>query len=383
MLALRAPRSPMHNSRLTSAALLILMLGCRPQASSIVGSRHAVAAGALSIEQPAQVVASVDDKDSTHTIALPGSATMLRSGVIAISDAQDLQVRFFDQRGNLVRSAGTRGSGPGEFQSIAWMGQCATDSLFVWDPLSERISVLDSTGRFARQFRIRRRPAVIRCARDGPIAMLLMPMNLRRPGPDGVSPRFVAPLWLVDHEGDSLTVLDSVPVGESRPLGLVTKVAVSPTELFIGTNDSGAVDVFGLNGQRKGVRLLGLPGRRPTRANYEHAIDGLVAGFAIKSEREAMRRQLLAIPMPDRMPSYGELLADQDGGVWAVESSTGDSVAVISLTDAMGRRIGTLSLPGPLRVVEVGPNYLLGIGETSLGGQDVRLHRFQRRPVAP
>jgi hypothetical protein len=245
--------------------------------------------------------------------------------------------------------------------------------------MQERMSVFDSTGAYVRQFRVKRRPAVMRCAMDGPIALLLMPIDLRRPGPDGVSPRFIAPLWLLDHKGDSLNAIDSVQVGESRPLGLVTKIAISRTKLFIGTNDSGAVDLYDLNGQRRGVLALGIPGRHPTRVDYERAIDGLVAGFTVQTEREAMRRQLLAMPMPDRLPSYGELLATRDGGLWAVVSAPGDSITKLILTIPERGQVGSLSLPGPLRVVEVGEDHLLGIGETPSGGQEVLLYRFHQK----
>jgi hypothetical protein len=71
-------------------------------------------------------------------------------GIIALSQDQDAQVRFYGNDGALLRSVGRRGSGPAEFQSIRYLGWLA-DTLWIWDQRLRRLSFVDpGTGRVLR-----------------------------------------------------------------------------------------------------------------------------------------------------------------------------------------------------------------------------------------
>ena len=58
----------------------------------------------------------------------------LGDGTIAAADAFARTVRFFDEAGVEIGSAGRRGEGPGEFEAIGKIWTSGTDSLAVWDP---------------------------------------------------------------------------------------------------------------------------------------------------------------------------------------------------------------------------------------------------------
>ncbi len=84
-------------------------------------------------------------------LELPVAGVRQQDGTIVIADGRGDRISFFDARGHLLRTVGRSGDGPGEFRLISWLGQCAADSLFVWDFFHQRLTALDKSGRMGRQ----------------------------------------------------------------------------------------------------------------------------------------------------------------------------------------------------------------------------------------
>ena len=80
------------------------------------------------------------DADSMNLSPISWVA-VARNGDIVVSQNQDLNVRFFDERGGDLGTFGRRGSGPGEFQWIGSHGWLA-DTLFVLDPQARRLTLV-------------------------------------------------------------------------------------------------------------------------------------------------------------------------------------------------------------------------------------------------
>lgn len=357
---------------------LVAGLGCSADGTG-GGSerREASAVAALSVDSVPFVNIAATAEDGSARFLLAAGGTRLSSGVIVVSDLYDAVVRFFDGSGRLVRAVGRRGSGPGEFRSPSWVGQCAADSIFVWDPMLGRVTVLDSAGTFARQYRLPARPATIHCSRRGTFAIHLMPRELRRPDPAGKSPLYAAPLWLMNTRGDTTGSLGVVPLGENRPLGKVTRIALADDRIYVGTADSALVDVYGLDGRRLAALPIGVAPRAPTRRDYERTIDRMVAGMSDRAYRESLKRELLEIPMPDRLPPYTDLFTGPDGALWAVISGPGEDATRLRAIAADGRPLGEARLPVPARVLEVGQDYILGVYEAESGEQHVAAFRLR------
>jgi hypothetical protein len=173
----------------------------------------------------------------------PIAATRLRDGTIVVADISARMLRFFDPSGRYLASLGRPGSGPGEFESVYWLGQCHTDSLFVWDLTLQRMTILNSVGAFVRQFQVAparefaATPLALACSRSGIIAFLsLPPLRILNQVPRGqLFFRLNAPLALIDTHGNVSRTLGSVQSGEyvairgtaPRPLGKSTSIAVS------------------------------------------------------------------------------------------------------------------------------------------------------------
>lgn len=84
-------------------------------------------------EQPIQKIGEVEG-DSDKVLGTVAGAVRLQSGVLVVADGVNLNVRFYSPSGNLLRTAGRRGDGPGEFRTILSIRRCHGDQVYVYDP---------------------------------------------------------------------------------------------------------------------------------------------------------------------------------------------------------------------------------------------------------
>ena len=96
----------------------------------------------------------------------------LNDGTIAAADALARTVRFYNEAGVEIGSAGRRGEGPGEFEAIGKIWASGTDSVAVWDPNLLRYTVLASDGGYSPPVRLqttaeRARPTPVGFLSDG------------------------------------------------------------------------------------------------------------------------------------------------------------------------------------------------------------------------
>lgn len=68
-------------------------------------------------------------------------AALLIRDTIIVADGSDLVLRYFDLRGNALKTVGRKGAGPGEYENIRTL-QRAGDSLLIHDAQQERATLL-------------------------------------------------------------------------------------------------------------------------------------------------------------------------------------------------------------------------------------------------
>lgn len=301
-------------------------------------------------------------------------ATRLSTGVIVVADPYSPAIRYFSPKGQLIRSVGRRGEGPGEFQVPWWLRQCGGDSVFVWDRGQARMTVLDSDGSVVRQFKLDTMAGAVECSRRGVFVTIGPPPS----GRASIGERVRGPLMLLDREGKVLGSFDELPHLEAQPLGRNTSLTMSDTLLFVGTADSAFVDIYSLQGSRLGGISIGGAPRKPTERHYDLAIQAAASQFPDRSDQqigEEMLRKFFPEP-PEVLPPYAALFTDPDGVIWAVTSFAGDSVTVLQAATAAGERLGEVRLPRYIQVFEVGRGYVLGGYETEEGVPHVALYRM-------
>ena len=335
-------------------------------------------------------------------LATPVGATRLANGTIVVGDRGASAVRFFDATGKLTRSVGQPGQGPGDFRMILWVGQCASDSVFAWDYGLRRMSVLSAQGVLVRQFAVPSDsgtrvmpPTAVSCSRSGVFAF--QAPSAPRPGafvvitPDSSVIRNKSAISLGDRQGHVSATLGEIWFGEMvmlgrgggprgggfRPLGRTTSLAVSADRVYVGTADSAFVDVYTIDGQKMAALPLGLGTRRPTRGNLDAAAEQS-AGMAPSAMRQSIKEQMMAVPMPENLPSYSSLLVDSENLLWVNASAPGDSETHLRAVQPNGSVRADVTIPLSLTVYEIGRDYILGSYEDKDGEPHVVMYRLRR-----
>ncbi len=366
----------MRARTLLSLPLFLLGLACAEESPEHPSEHTATATGALTIDpMPAlDIVATGVDGLVIGSVV---DATRLSNGSIAVADRADSRILFLDSSGRFVRESGHRGKGPGEYTSLASIQQCSRDTLFVWDRMQGQMVVLDSAGELVRQYRPRGNPDDVVCSLHGDFALTTL---VSRHAPSARAPLARGIVDLTNARGDSVGSLGEIGLGESRPLGSVTKIAMSHERVYVGAGDAALVAAYSLAGEPLDTFRLGRARRAPSESNYEAAIEELVTSLRSESDREPAREYLRKIPMPEYLPAYRNLLTDTSGALYAVTSALGDGVTEIQVVDPNGKRIGELRLPVDVTVFEVGTDYILGATEDPKGEEHILLYHIARKP---
>lgn len=350
---------------------------------------------------PAQAAITVD---TTPALDIPGTApsgrilfevavgaTRLSDGSIVVADRGASALRMFDQNGQAVRTVGRRGSGPGEFQRVDWLGQCGPDSLFVWDRVGQRLSVIDAQGRFVYQGRfpgdsgMRGIPMSPSCSRNGVLAVLtLAPIQAAAEAP--FLERGRSNVVRANSRGAGLRVLAAVTGSERvaiddailpRPFRRTTTVAVGRDRVYVGTGDSAAVAVHALDGALMTAMAVGIPARRPTRQEFDRAVDRLPP-TSIQALWAPIRERLRRLPLPAALPPYRRVYVDPEGFLWAVVSPDGASMTELKVVDAAGRASGSVIVPRDVTVLDVDRDFLLAAYDDEGGEPHLLAFRIRR-----
>jgi hypothetical protein len=92
-------------------------------------------------------------QDQTHYIGNISNLVVDKQGNFFVSDKLNANIKKYDTQGKLLQVIGRKGNGPGEFQSIFSLAIRDT-VIYAVDPVARRVSILESTGKFLRSFRI-------------------------------------------------------------------------------------------------------------------------------------------------------------------------------------------------------------------------------------
>jgi len=360
----------------TRALLLTALLigwsgGCRPGGSDS-GNSITNGIGVLTT-----VFEIGDPGPNAEPIILGATAAVRIADTIVVADRDAYALVFLGLDGREIRRVGRQGSGPGEFQSLDWLGACAGDSLYVADVNLRRVTVFSPSGADSRDFSMSGLPGWRwACSRQGGFVMLPYPSRMLGPSQMGRQPAERAPLFRVSPVGDTVTLLPSVQLGEQRPLGPLTHIAMSDQRLWVGTGVSGAIAGYSLDGVPTDSLHLELTPRRVTTALYELAVDQLLGQVRGMS---ALRPLYISIPMPEFLPRNGPLHAVPDGALWVVTSASVDSVTTLRAFAPDSRVLGDVEFPYRTTVLAAGPDYLITTHQTADGEPRLAMHTIRWR----
>jgi hypothetical protein len=347
--------------------------------------------------QPVLSIGSVDDPDQlldqvTGAAGLPG-------GGIVVANGGSLELLFYDEAGNLLRRAGGRGGGPGEFQSLEWLSRHGTDSILVLDVWNQRVSYYDAAGNFGRSVHLQPSaqnpvPRPVGVFSDGSFLATKGLFSLGGDPPVRIE-RTEEPLFRFAADGSRAVLLGMFPGPESaiapvgplgqwerrgRPFGRQTAFAAAGDRFYVGDNASYEIRVYAAAGRLlQVIRKTAAP--LVIEAEDVAAFEDSVLATGDARQRRQMRVLFERIPPPpETYPAYApDIRVDGEQNVWVRESSRpGQRRSAWSVFSATGELLGTVQLPPGVHVLEIGADYVLCLERDDLDVEYVRKLRFHR-----
>lgn len=320
-------------------------------------------------------------------------AALLPDGRVAVAVAGTSQVRIYGGDGSLERAWGGAGDGPEEFRLMARMGRAGGDTLWVHDYGHSRITWLDPDDGFLGALTLA--PAlsagmVTGRRSDGSFVMGQM-WGTPPPGetvPEGLA-RDPAAYVAYGADGAPLDTLARVPgrevmhrrEGERMTMGSVpfahhASDALLGDDLVVGDQVSRSFQVRGPAGVISVVRWTGgslALGATDVRDWTEAAV-----ADAPESERPSVRAWYTDLPWPETRPAYGRFFPDPTGALWVADYAARGEPSRWEIFDAQGRWLGGVEMPSGFRLLEVGPDHVLGVVKNELDVERVELRPLVR-----
>lgn len=328
-----------------------------------------------------------------------GLAGLSTGGVVLALGSGAAELRWYDESGRFVRSAGAPGEGPVEFGYPSSLTVAQGDTVRVWDVRLRRFSTFSPSGEYVSGHRLEtdptRWPSVFRIRADGAAFL-----TANQSGDDGYETgvTFRDPEVVIFDPDPSVAGGDEVAIGPfpgpeyvmiespggdyGRPamFGQATALAAGDSVMHVGDTGAWEIRRYDLGGNLTHlVRRAG--GARPvTPAVVDSARDAMLARYDDASIRRRIRREWATMEVPDSLPVFAGLQLDEDGNLWAREFDfLYPSVrSTWSVFDPSGAWLGRVEMPTGFRVREITSDTVLGVYFDELNVEYVRRYGIRK-----
>ena len=344
------------------------------------------------------------------------AAVRLGNGDIVVADRGASELRSYDAEGTFLWRTGREGEGPGEFQSLDFLGRMAGDSLVTYDMRLVRAQVFDSGGRVARTLPVLvpglatttgSSPDKAVAVLDGRLIVRFIDLGVGTPSgivrwPDervvaldlasgtGTSLMVVpGPEAMVEWRAEDHYIHGSYVFGKGPEYGAAAgRLAVIDTEAYavriVSPTDGSLLSLV-----RRDVAPL-----EATEAVFQSLLDGVVEEvFADPEEAPPeqvalLRQNWTERPRAPLLPVLRSVHVDGTGNLWVTPHYVaGADPPPFEVFAPDGLWLGTVSIPpgldrGFLQYgapdLEIGDDYILGVWTGELDVQYVRMYRLNR-----
>ncbi len=325
-------------------------------------------------------------------------AIRLASGEVAVSVSGSHEIRIFGIDGTWVRSFGSEGRGPGEFGEFAasrvW--QTVDGTLLVDDSIQRRIHHFSADGHVinttwvAIPERFSGSSWTLGVFGDGSILhqvvlghltgepddLIRNPTILLRLSPEG---RFVDSLTSYPSRARFVNSVDGITHYPFIPFSVWTHAAVGPdtTVYLIGDRP----EITRLSRSGAVVQTLSW---NAERAPITSSRFGRYRSRSLEGIRRGRRRLYEAfyakpLPIPKELPVAAALLVDKLGFIWIERYRfPWDEEIKFDVIDPESGWLGTITLPEPVTIYEIGADYLLGLRRDGMGVEQVVMLGLRR-----
>ncbi len=350
--------------------------------------------GSWTVADTPSLVIGAGDREG-HALSGVAGAVRLPDGRIVVANGEPPELRFFGPGGELLRRVGGEGEGPGEFLQLSGFHRAGPDSLLVLDSDLFRLSVFDDSGSYRGSVDLRRamtgdgRPLYV----YGIVGGVPGSGWLLQPGfPGGQRDRaevyfdsVPAPVFapdgsLADTLGAFRMQMFATPeIYTSLPFGRITRAAAGPEGVWLGDGDEAEVTQISPAGEP--TRVLRWAHRPPPlgEERIETMVRSRTEGLD-PARRKETRRRLEGMPLPERVPAYGQLAVDAGGRLWAgrYRGRWYRGPTRWDVLDPEEGWLGTVEVPRRLRVDAIGDDWILGRWRDELNVEHVLLFEIRK-----
>ncbi len=338
------------------------------------------------------------DGDEAYLLFRVWGAARLSDGRIAVVNNRAPDLRIFSPTGEHLHTFGSRGEGPGEFDSPVLAGVIPGDTLVVVDRIRRRINLFHPEDGFVRVAtgapEIEGSFLLVGMFSSGSVVVQRTvfgeenvdgysrrPIGYRAVATDGTLESFLGEFPGVEM----MIASQAMPQGGTTmlsiraPFGKSAIPAVGGDRFFFGSQDAYEIRVHDQGGAL--LRLIRRD-RAPipvTDAHVAAVMEDMADDAESDDQTRQFRRMFREAPIPDVHPAHGAIYADALGYLWVEEYRVpGVEDRVTTIFDPKGRMVGSVVLPGRFRVEEIGVDYLLGRASDELGVEYLRLYDLTR-----
>lgn len=328
------------------------------------------------VEAEPEVMIGEVEGDPAYLFSRLNGVARLESGTIVVTDRDTNQVRFFDSDGVHLVSAGGSGNGPGEFRFVTSVHRGWADSVLVEDAVSYSIRQFGPDGGFAGEVTLGSSAGAGRQAN----LVSIVGMRIGYLGrissaaePNQGIIRYDDTYLLFGPDGTLLERLIAVPGAEFETVDLDGRGFVQQTSAgrrsfgdssgrygLIGSSDENTLHQFDFEtGERRIIRIeRGGAAAAPEEASVEPG-------------------------NPHSNPPVFDEVHGATAGVFWIRLALRDDVEAPRtwlIMDRTGRVNAHIEIPERLEIMDIGPDWVLGIVTDDLDVERVALYRIVTTP---
>lgn len=372
----------MRTIHLIPVALLVASAGCEAASSPSFEASARDSAGVRIVESPApgpaegwevevdpMVTIGVMDGEAAYAFSIIRGALRLGDGTIVVADGSTAELRFFDADGVHRATAGGRGDGPGEFQSLSGMFFGPDGSIVTTDAIAGRVTSFDATGTVEETWTPgaveERFPPMPKAAMTGG-RYLGWTESFPEDWEEGFNHHELE--QRVHLFEDSATPSRQILSAAGRdasfhsdgrgvsnlyvPFAKDGRVAARGARIYQGNGEAWEIRGFDPDGNLQEILRLGQEPRAVTPEMIRTDREALYARLPNEERRQRSREQQEQIPVPDRMPAYGDFRVDSKGFLWVetFRPNWEDGERAWILFDGEGVAVARVEVPRALAV---------------------------------
>jgi hypothetical protein len=164
------------------------------------------------------------------------------------------------------------------------------------------------------------------------------------------------------------------------PFGKFPMVTVTGQRMYFGSGDSWEIRGYSPGGELERILRWDRSPRPVTDDLLSAYIRQEEAEAADEGEAREVRQRIMEMPVPDFLPAYSGMVADELGCLWVERfRPPEDDVPVFDIFDPEGALMARATLPEGSEVVDIGADQVLVLYRDDLGVEYLRVHPLDRR----